>query len=306
MTIFCLAIVGCGSSQQATIASAPVTGELMRVKFLHTFTDGSGVTADQFGNIYGYSLGRNLIVKFNPNGDSVAAIGGSGTDHYQFLGLFDADARLSTAISIADSRNHRIEQYTKDLAYVSTLYTRDDPDPAKRFGFPIAVAADDGGNVYIADAENKRVVKARPDFTIERTIGGYTDATRPEAILTRPEKLAVGPDQHLYVVDAGDNSIVEYDNLGNFLARRSMGPLPSATNLLPTRRLIVSNDTLFVFTPDEVQIYRARDLEPMARWTIQDSDDRRWRPADMAYRNGTIYVMTPEGVCQYAVQPGLH
>jgi DNA-binding beta-propeller fold protein YncE len=299
--ILALLFFGCGSSQNTTSATAPVTAQLARVKFLHTFDHGSTLTVDQFGNIYVGSLGRNTLVKFTPQGDSLTAISGTGSDHYQFNGLFDADARLSTAIFVADSRNHRIEQYTKDLAYVSSLQTRDNTDPAKRFGYPIGVTVDDAGNIYVADAENKRVVKARADYSIERVIGGFTEATNPEAILTRPQKLAVDKEQRLLVLDAGDNSLVEYDNLGNFMCRRSLGPAPSNTDIWPSRRVLTSNDTVFVFSANEVQLLRTPKLEPIARWTIQDSDNRRWKPADMAMRNGLIYLITPEGLAQYGV-----
>lgn len=292
---------GCGSSKQSATTEIPLTGQLARFKFLHPFDRGSTISVDQFGNIYCGSLGRNTLVKFSPDGDSLAAVSGTGADHYQFNGLFDADARLSTAIFIADSRNHRIEQYTKDLAYVSTLQTRDNTDAAKRFGYPIGVTVDNAGNIYVADAENKRVVKARADYSIERVIGGFTEATNPEAILTRPQKLAIDAHERLLVLDAADNSLVEYDNLGNFMQRRSLGPAPSSTDIWPSRRILTSNDTIFVFSQREVQLLRSPTLEPLARWTIQDANNRRWKPADMAMRNGIIYLLTAEGLARYAV-----
>ncbi len=296
-----LMFAGCGTSQQTIVTSAPVTGSLERFKFLSPFARGTGLSLDQFGNIYAISMGRNMFEKFSARGDSLAAVSGTGSDHYQFIGLFDVDARLSTAIFLTDSRNHRVEQYTKDLAYVSTLQTRDNSDAAKRFGYPVAVAADDAGNLYVADAENKRVLKVRSDFTVERAIGGFTDATRPEAIVTRPVRLAVDQAERLFVLDAADNSLVEYDNLGNFLARRSLGPSPSATDEWPARRILTSNDTILVFGATEVALLRAPGLEPIGRWTITGSDDRRWRPTDMTMRNGMIYLLTPEGISRYTV-----
>ena len=144
-------------------------------------------------------------------------------------------------------------------------------------------------------------LKARPDFTIDRVIGGFTEAANPESILTRPQKLAIDKEQRLLVLDAGDNSLVEFDNLGNFMQRRSLGPPPSNTDVWPARRIMTSGDTVFVFSTNEVQLLRSPKLEPLAKWTIQDSDNRRWKPADMAMRNGLIYLITPEGLAQYEV-----
>ena len=249
------------------------------------------MSLDQFQNVYVVEGSANFVIKLSQNGDSLRSISGFGADHYQFNGPSGIDARLTNAIFISDRFNHRIEQYTKDLNYGSTLYTRENTDPKTRFGYPAAVAVDDAGNVYVADGENKRVIKARSDFSIERTIGGYSEAARPDAILSNPTALAVDNKQHLIVLDNGGHSLVEFDNLGNLLGRTALAE--------EARSIATSGDTIFVLMIDTplVQLVRGTGLAAIAAWTIERSDASDTSPIqDFSIRNGAMYLLTRQGV----------
>ncbi len=158
--------MSCSSQHPLGGASKDIAATFVTVKAIHHFRDASAMSVDQFRNVYVVESSNNSAIKISPNGDSLHSVSGFGDDHYQFNGPSGIDARLTNVIFISDCFNHRIEQYTKDFSYTGTLYTRDNIDRSTRFGYPPAVAADDGGNVYVADGENKRVVKARSDFSI--------------------------------------------------------------------------------------------------------------------------------------------
>ncbi|HWF43849.1 MAG TPA: NHL repeat-containing protein [Candidatus Kapabacteria bacterium] len=292
----------------AACASGPVTSiphgenanaEVVITKALRHFTDASAVSLDQFLYLYVLDRGTNSVLKLSPSGDSLRVVSGFGSDHYQFNNPVDIDARLTNAIFIADNLNHRIEQYSKELAYVSTLYTRQNTDPNQRFGYPRAVAVDDAGNIYVADGENKRVLKARSDFSVERTIGGYSEATRPDAILTNPVDLAVDKDQHLIVLDNGGASLVEFDNLGNVLGRIALNEIATA--------ITTSNDTIFALIPSRnaVRLFQSFKSagsssalgQEQAGWKIVQSIAIDGSPfTDIATRSGAIYLLTKEAV----------
>src|SRR5665213_701259 len=153
-----LFLAGCASGPRMAGTSMPITGELVTANKLRSFPDASAMSIDQFLNVYVVETSSNAIIKLSPNGDSLREVSGFGADHYQFNGPSDIDAHLTNSVFIADRFNHRVEQYTKDLTYVSTLYTRDNTDPATRFGYPAAVAVVEGGHIYVADSETKRVV----------------------------------------------------------------------------------------------------------------------------------------------------
>ena len=218
-----LVCLGCSSAHPLNGTNVGITATITAIGPLHRFHDATAMSVDQFRNAYVVESSNNSVIKISPNGDSLRSLSGSGDDHYQFNGPSGIDAHLTNAIFISDRYNHRIEQYNKDFTYTGTLYTREYLDKSTRFGYPAAVAVDDAGNIYVADGENKRVVKARSDYSIERTIGGFSDATRPDAILSNPVGLAIDKEQHLIVLDNGGMSLVEYDNLGNFLVRTQLG-----------------------------------------------------------------------------------
>ncbi len=248
------------------------------------------MSADQFGNIYVVEPSANSIIKISQKGDSLHEVSGFGADHYQFNGPSDVDAHLTNAVLIADRFNHRIEQYTKNLNYTSTLYTRDNPDLAKRFGYPAAVAVDEAGNIYVADGENKRVLKARSDYSVERVFGGYSEVARPDAVLSNPVDLAIAGDEHLVVLDNGGSSLVEFDNLGNLLERRELR--------VPAKSICASNDTIFALSSDapSVELLLGAGLTSIGSWHIERTTSDTTDVEDLTVRDGTIYFLTRHGL----------
>ncbi len=281
--------------------TTPILAELIPVKLLRPFQNATALSIDQFLNVYVVESSANSVIKLSRNGDSLREVSGFGSDHYQFNGPSDVDAHLTNAIFIADRFNHRIEQYTKNLNYTSTLYTRDNTNPATRFGYPAAVAVDDAGNIYVADGENKRVLKARSDFSVERIIGGYSEAARPDAVLSNPIDLAIAGDEHLVVLDNGGSSLVEFDNLGNLLARRELAS--------PAKAICASNDTVFVLSAEEpsVQLVLGTGLAPLGAWHIQRNAEDTSQAEDIGVRGGAIYFLTQQGVyaCRLQLFAGL-
>ena len=297
--ILLLPLVACASGGVGnSTGNGSVTAEIAVTKFARPFTDASAISLDQFLYIYVADRATNTVLKLSPYGDSVRVVSGFGSDHYQFNGPVDVDARLTNTVFIADNLNHRVEQYSKELAYVSTLYTRENADANQRFGYPRAIAADDAGNIYVADGENKRVVKVRSDYTVERIIGGYAEATRADAILTNPIDLAVDEDEHLIVLDNGGASLVEFDNLGNVLGRVTLSDVADA--------IAASNDTVFVLMPSlsAVQLFRTSRLMEQGVWKIVRNDDADGPSfTDLAVRSGAMYLLAKQAVYSCTVRP---
>jgi len=86
---------------------------------------------------------------------------------------------------------------------------------------PTAVAADNAGNVYIEDGTNSRVLEYNTPLTsgttaeqVFGTCGSFTssECTGVSASsLTSPSGVAADAAGNLYVVDSGDNRVLEYD-----------------------------------------------------------------------------------------------
>jgi hypothetical protein len=281
-----LAVAGCAAGPRTKGDAAPVTAELIPIKRLRAFHDASAMSIDQFRNVYVVESSSNAVIKLSPNGDSLREVSGFGGDHYQFNGPSDIDAHLTNSVYISDRFNHRVEQYTKELTYVSTLYTRDNTDPSTRFGYPAAITIDEAGNIYVADGENKRVLKARSDYSIERVFGGYSEAARPDAVLSNPIDLVIAGEEHLVVLDNGGTSLVEFDNLGNLLARRELSEHAKA--------ICASNDTIFVLSNDAptVRLMLGTGVTEIGAWHVERNADDDSPAEDFGVRNGSMYLLT--------------
>ena len=102
-------------------------------------------------------------------------------------------------IYVADTGNGRIEKFSPNGTFVTSIATLD----------PNGIAIDRAGNIYVAEIGSKhRVQKLRPDGTL---IAAWAPA------LYGPRKIAIGPDDSIYVVDSGRNRIVELSPDGQVL-----------------------------------------------------------------------------------------
>ncbi|OGT12641.1 MAG: hypothetical protein A3F73_08960, partial [Gallionellales bacterium RIFCSPLOWO2_12_FULL_59_22] len=185
----------------------------------------SGVAVDAQGNLY-IATGShgNRIRKVTPDG-IISTVAGKN-----ITGGFSGDGGPATAAAlnyprdvivdaqgnlyIADGGNHRIRKVTPD-GIISTVagngsaaFSGDGgPATAAALNTPVAVAADAQGNLYIADANNRRIRKVTPDGII-RTIAGiglsaYSGDGGPATAARFISTLGVAVDAqgNLYVAD---------------------------------------------------------------------------------------------------------
>jgi formylglycine-generating enzyme required for sulfatase activity len=140
------------------------------------FDSPHGVAVDAAGNVYVAELAGNVIRKITPAG-MVSTLAGS----YGRSGSADgigADARFNEPHDVAvdgagnlyvmDTFNHTIRKITPSAA-VSTLAgsigqggTADGIGTEARFDFPLAVAVDAAGNLYVTDNGNNTIRKITP------------------------------------------------------------------------------------------------------------------------------------------------
>src|SRR5205085_2922639 len=99
---------------------------------------------------------------FTSSGDSLRGVAGFGSEHNQFDDPRDVDASLTNSVAVADRNNHRIEIYSKDLIWQTTI-SGHQTGSRFQFGYPSAVKVSSVGNYIVLDEENKRAVILWPD-----------------------------------------------------------------------------------------------------------------------------------------------
>jgi DNA-binding beta-propeller fold protein YncE len=120
-------------------------------------------------------------------------------------GQFDSPTGLAVDgtgnVLVADTGNGRIEKFSPNGTFVTSI---------GQFEAPNGIAIDRAGNIYVAEIGSKhRVQKLGPDGTF---IAGWAPG------LYGPRRIAIGPDDSIYLVDSGRNRIVKFSPDGQVLA----------------------------------------------------------------------------------------
>ena len=126
--------------------------------------------------------------------------GGPGGGKGQFDNPHGIAVDSAGNIFVADTGNGRIQKFSPNGTFVTSIATTD----------PHGIAIDRAGNIYVAEIGSKHhVQKLGPD-------GKLISEWAPG--LYGPRKIAIGPDDSIYVVDSGDNRIVKLSPNGQVLA----------------------------------------------------------------------------------------
>ncbi len=162
-----------------------------------------------FRNSVIYKISDSLRPSIAPEGSPKLPVTASEGGHGSGKGQFDNPRALALDtvgnIFVADTGNGRIEKFSPNGTFVTSIATRD----------PNGIAVDRAGNIYVAEIGSKhRVQKLGLDgtFIAEWAPGLYG-----------PRKIAIGPDDSIYVVDSGRNRIVKFSPHGQVLATWGSG-----------------------------------------------------------------------------------
>lgn len=176
------------------------------------------------GNIYASDELENFIAVFgpdgpfydfplyDPDGEYLSRWGETGPGGGQIDGpsglAFDAGDNLH----VVDSRNDRVQKFTKDGKYLMAWGTSGSNDG--QFSQPWGITIDRAGDIYIADWGNHRVQKFAPDGTFLMRFGSlHQDGTE----LKHPVDVAVDSDGDVYVTDWGNKRVQIYEPDGEII-----------------------------------------------------------------------------------------
>ena len=118
----------------------------------------------------------------------------------------DADGN----VLVADTNNGRIEELSPTGTFLSTFGSTG--SGYGQLAAPNGIAVDRTGNMYVADAVNHRVEKLGPEGTFIAEWKG------PEPGFYGPRRIAIGPDEAVYVVDQGRSRIAKFSSDGRVLS----------------------------------------------------------------------------------------
>jgi DNA-binding beta-propeller fold protein YncE len=146
-----------------------------------------------------------------PEGVSNVFEGARGTGKGELDSPMGLAVDASGNILVSDTNNGRIEKFSPTGAFLSTIGSKGSGHG--QLGEPNGIAIDHAGNIYVAEvASNHRVQKLAPDG---RFIAEWKG---PNPGFYGPRRIAMSPDDSIYVVDQGHTRIVKFSPDGQVLA----------------------------------------------------------------------------------------
>lgn len=248
-----------------------------------------GIAVGSLGTLYFSDYNNHRIRRITTDG-KISTVAGSGAGYSGDNGPAAA-ARLNCPREVAvdgagtlyvtDAANHRVRRITPDgtistVAGTGTGGSSGDGGPATaaRLNYPLGVAVDSGGVLYISDHSNHKVRKVTPDGTISTIAGTGTAGFKGDggpavsAQLNRPYALALDDAGDLYIADGNNHRVrkITADGTISTVAGKGTagfsgdgGPATSAQLNLPVGVVVDSAGTLFV---SDYNNHRVRTVSP--------------------------------------------
>jgi uncharacterized protein (TIGR03437 family) len=296
------------------------------------------VAVDSSGNLYIADLWNQRIRKVTPNG-LITTVAGNGTAGFSGDGGPATSASLnhpaSVAIDVAgnlfisDNNNHRVRKVTPD-GLITTIAGNGSSGFSGDQGlainatlnFPVGLAIDSAGRLYIADSSNDRVrMVAGGIITTVAGNGGFGGFSGDGGLATSaslhfPSGVAVDSAGNLYIADSGNNRVRVVLSSGpsyqaapaalSFSAKAGSGSAPSAQVIT----LSTSVPGLAFTTSVNVPWLNVTPSSGAIPATLQANVD----PSSLAAGtyNGTITITVPYGASKtttisvtFTVQPSI-
>jgi DNA-binding beta-propeller fold protein YncE len=184
------------------------------------------VDADVDGNVYVANYTKNNIVKFSSTGACIKTWGVKGAGNGQFMNpyglrVFSDPVLGAQAVYVADSNNGRIQEFTKDGAFVAAVGTAGDYNVPNTFSTLRRVAVASNGDVWGADLWGYRIERFARTASGFNTIAAQTIPT-PIApppltatnVFNEPRGVGVSTNGDTFVADTVNQRFVHFNSAG--------------------------------------------------------------------------------------------
>lgn len=167
------------------------------------------VAVDAAGLLYVADTGASCVTVLDASGSVVRRMRPEGRERYRPVSV----ALFGNKLYASDIEAHQVDVYaTADGSLLDSIGgTGSEPG---RFYFPMGVATDAAGRVFVSDLMNGRVHIFDAEYSLIRAVGRLGDRYGD---LGGPKHLAVGPGSTLFIADAGFAHVQVFDDRGRLL-----------------------------------------------------------------------------------------
>ncbi|WLQ39879.1 RICIN domain-containing protein [Streptomyces laculatispora] len=253
-----------------------------------------GIALDSTGSLYFSDYNNHRVRKISTDG-KISTVAGAGPGYRGDGGpavsaLLNCPREVAVdaagSVYVTDAANHRVRVITRDgkidtVAGTGTAGFSGDGGPAAKaqLNYPLGVAVDSSGALYISDHSNNRVRKVSTDGKISTVAGtgvaGFKGDDGPAALaqLNRPYALALDDADVLYITDGNNHRVrkVVADGTISTVAGKGTagfsgdgGPATSAQLNLPLGVVVDSAGILYI---SDYNNHRVRKVAPDGKIT---------------------------------------
>lgn len=197
------------------------------------------VLLDRENNIYVSDTKLKRVAVFDDNYEFSHFVG-SETDFEGPVGM--AFNKNQTRLYIVDTQKHLVKIFDPNGTCLGEIGRRG--DEKGEFHFPLTVAVDKEGRVYIVDSFHFAVQAF--DSTGEFLNSFGPGPTGGSSTMARPRDIAIDSDGHLYITDAVRNNIQIYSDQGELLMTFGSAGKSAGEFLLPAGIFIDNDDNIYI------------------------------------------------------------
>jgi sugar lactone lactonase YvrE len=187
---------------------------------LGSFQNAASISASRDEFIFVSDVQSNQLYKYNLNGKLLQTFGGTGINENSLNGPVSIDASNGLDVYVCDNRNNRIQRYDIDLHYIATFSLNTynlTAENSRRIFYPYGIAFLNTSEIFIlADATNYKAAKLKSFEDVSNVFGSSNIGADN---LVSPKKIIKGADLDVWILDAGTNDIVNFDNYGTYIKR---------------------------------------------------------------------------------------
>ena len=222
-------------------------------------SNASGMIFDSSNNLWLSDEGphnsslNHRVQQFDINGNFLLKFGSGGSADTSFNIPMYLTLDSEGNVYVPDGRNDRVKKFTSTGTFLMSFGGNTAPSDSNRpeagkLDYPIGVAVDSNGNVYIVEHYNHRLQKFNSAGVSQATRAWLTTASSTaQGSFNTPWDVAVyEPNENVYVVDQGNHRIQKFNSSLSFVW--SVGSLGSGDSSFnePRRIAIDSNENIYV------------------------------------------------------------
>jgi DNA-binding beta-propeller fold protein YncE len=252
------------------------------------FIDATAIDLDNAGNIFIVDRAKHRLVKFTPNGHFISEIGGFGDGTEKFDDPRDVSASATVDVFVADFNNDRVVRFDRNLNFLSSLSV--ELEPPYIFEQIKSVTVSSQYDLFVLEGVTNRIIKFTRFSDFSDVFGGPDESYGQ---LLAPHQICLQGSQKLYVSDPGQEAIVVFDYLGNFLTQIKHPELTKPTGIYWS-----ADKQLYVIDEDSNQLFIFSKNLKFINKILLDPYLKNAVDVAIAYRiddkSKQIYILTPE------------